>query len=66
MIDLLTLFMMLFCAGFQQAPSLYTCTDDNGQVIDITITDQQKQDYYEWYNNAGYKDPGLKDELAAQ
>ena len=64
MIDLLTLFMMLFCAGFQTAPATFNCPDDNGNVVNVTLTDQEKQDYYQWLNDAGYKDGGIKDEIA--
>ena len=65
MIDLLTLFFMLFCAGFQTAPSNFDCPDDNGNVINVTLSDQEKQDYYDWLNDAAYKDDGgIKEEFA--
>lgn len=58
MIDLLTLFFMLFCAGYQNCPTAYDMVDDKGQTITITFTDQEKADYYQWLQNTQYKDDG--------
>lgn len=59
MIDLLNLFLMLFCAGYQTAPSTFTCPDPNdakSNPMTISISDQEKADYYQWIQDEGYKD----------
>ena len=58
MIDLLTLFFMLFCAGYMDCPPDFTYQDAKGNTVTATFNDQDKADYYQWLQDNGYKDDG--------